>query len=59
MRVEAGAIAKKYLQQEFGIEVRAYLSQMGISRLIKWIGMRLKTTISSALMSIKWLRLTS
>ncbi|CSA38661.1 Uncharacterised protein [Vibrio cholerae] len=31
----------------------------GRSRLIKWIGMRLKTTISSALMSIKWLRLTS
>ncbi|QYO70753.1 chorismate synthase [Vibrio cholerae] len=29
MRVAAGAIAKKYLQQEFGIEVRAYLSQMG------------------------------
>ncbi|WP_277206809.1 chorismate synthase [Vibrio misgurnus] len=29
MRVAAGAIAKKYLQQEFGIQVRAYLSQMG------------------------------
>lgn len=29
MRVAAGAIAKKYLLQEFGIEVRAYLSQMG------------------------------
>ena len=29
MRVAAGGIAKKYLQQEFGIEVRAYLAQMG------------------------------
>ena len=29
MRVAAGAIAKKYLKQEFGIEIRAYLSQMG------------------------------
>jgi chorismate synthase len=29
MRVAAGAIAKKYLRQEYGIEIRAYLSQMG------------------------------
>ncbi|MCG2835689.1 chorismate synthase [Photobacterium sp. WH77] len=29
MRVAAGAIAKKYLKQVHGIEVRAYLSQMG------------------------------
>lgn len=29
MRVAAGAVAKKYLLQEFGIEIRAYLSQMG------------------------------
>ncbi len=29
MRVAAGAIAKKYLRQEFGIEIRAYLAQMG------------------------------
>ncbi|MBM7036267.1 chorismate synthase [Vibrio ulleungensis] len=29
MRVAAGAVAKKYLKQEFGVEVRAYLSQMG------------------------------
>ncbi|WP_086983541.1 chorismate synthase [Vibrio aphrogenes] len=29
MRVAAGGIAKKYLKQEFGIEIRAYLSQMG------------------------------
>ncbi|KLV09259.1 chorismate synthase [Photobacterium aquae] len=29
MRVAAGAVAKKYLQQVHGIEVRAYLSQMG------------------------------
>ncbi|MCV6627847.1 MAG: chorismate synthase, partial [Cellvibrionaceae bacterium] len=29
MRVAAGAIAKKYLKQEFGIEVRGYLSQLG------------------------------
>ena len=29
MRVAAGAIAKKYLKDQFGIEIRAYLSQMG------------------------------
>lgn len=29
MRVAAGAIAKKYLEQEFGIKVRGYLSQLG------------------------------
>ncbi|MER2493579.1 chorismate synthase [Catenovulum sediminis] len=29
MRVAAGAIAKKYLKQKFGIEVRGYLSQLG------------------------------
>ncbi len=29
VRVAAGGIAKKYLKQEFGIEVRAYLSQLG------------------------------
>lgn len=29
MRVAAGAIAKKYLREAFGIEVRGYLSQIG------------------------------
>lgn len=29
MRVAAGAIAKKYLKEQFGIEVRGYLSQLG------------------------------
>lgn len=29
MRVAAGAIAKKYLKEHFGIEISAYLSQMG------------------------------
>jgi len=29
MRVAAGAVAKKYLKQQFGIEVRGYLSQIG------------------------------
>ncbi len=29
MRVAAGGIAKKYLQQHFGIEIRGYLSQLG------------------------------
>ncbi|MGD8559937.1 MAG: chorismate synthase [Gammaproteobacteria bacterium] len=29
MRVAAGGIAKKYLQQEFGIAIRGYLSQLG------------------------------
>jgi chorismate synthase len=29
MRVAAGGIAKKFLKQEFGIEIRGYLSQLG------------------------------
>ena len=29
MRVAAGGIAKKYLKQEFGVEIRGYLSQLG------------------------------
>ncbi len=29
MRVAAGGIAKKYLKQKFGIEIRGYLSQLG------------------------------
>lgn len=29
MRVAAGAIAKKYLQQTFGVEIKGYLSQLG------------------------------
>ncbi|CAH0990629.1 Chorismate synthase [Sinobacterium norvegicum] len=29
MRVAAGAIAKKYLQQQHGIEIKGYLSQLG------------------------------
>jgi chorismate synthase len=29
MRVAAGGIAKKYLQQEFGVAIRGYLSQLG------------------------------
>ncbi|GEM79996.1 chorismate synthase [Vibrio superstes] len=29
MRVAAGAVAKKYLAQEFGVEIKAYLTQMG------------------------------
>lgn len=29
MRVAAGAIAKKYLQEKFGMQIRGYLAQMG------------------------------
>ncbi|MFW9297907.1 chorismate synthase [Glaesserella parasuis] len=29
MRVAAGAIAKKYLKEQFGVEIRGYLSQIG------------------------------
>jgi len=33
MRVAAGAIAKKYLRTEYGIEIRGYLAQLGPIRL--------------------------
>jgi chorismate synthase len=33
MRVAAGAIAKKYLKQRYGIEIRGYLAQLGPIRL--------------------------
>jgi chorismate synthase len=38
MRVAAGAVAKKYLQQACGIEVRGYLSQMGniVAESVDW-----------------------
>jgi len=38
MRVAAGAIAKKYLQQHFGITVRGYLSQLGpvVAEQVNW-----------------------
>mgnify|MGYP001812745648 FL=1 len=35
MRVAAGAIAKKYLLQEFGIEVRGWLAQLGPIRTVR------------------------
>ncbi|MFI2810441.1 MULTISPECIES: chorismate synthase [Microbulbifer] len=35
MRVAAGAIAKKWLRQQYGIEVRGYLSQLGPIRVEK------------------------
>lgn len=35
MRVAAGAIAKKYLKQEYGIEIQGYLSQLGPIRVEK------------------------
>lgn len=53
MRVAAGAVAKKYLKQVHGIEVRAYLSQMGIYQLIKLIGNKLSKMLFSVPMSIK------
>lgn len=59
MRVAAGAIAKKYLKQEFGVEIQAYLSQMGDISIDKvdWNGS--KTTLSSVLMPTKFLNLTN
>lgn len=38
MRVAAGAIAKKYLQERYGIEVRGYVSQIGdiVARQFDW-----------------------
>ncbi len=59
MRVAAGAIAKNTCSKSLALKCVLTCRKWGRSRLIKWIGMRLKTTISSALMSIKWLRLTS
>jgi len=40
MRVAAGAIAKKYLRQRLGVEVRGYLSQLGPIELelVSWEG---------------------
>ena len=38
MRVAAGAIAKKYLSQRYGIEIRGYLAQLGpiIAQRVDW-----------------------
>lgn len=41
MRVAAGGIAKKYLQQQYGIEIRGYLAQLGPIKIekIDWSAM--------------------
>jgi chorismate synthase len=41
MRVAAGGIAKKYLKQQYGIEIRGYLSQLGPIKIeaIDWVAM--------------------
>lgn len=41
MRVAAGGIAKKYLKQQYGIEIRGYLSQLGPIKVeaIDWAAM--------------------
>lgn len=41
MRVAAGAIAKKYLKQQFGIDIRGYLSQLGPIKIeaVEWDAM--------------------
>ncbi|MEM7026995.1 MAG: chorismate synthase [Pseudomonadota bacterium] len=40
MRVAAGAIAKKYLNEKFGLQIRGYLSQLGTEKIdfISWEG---------------------
>jgi len=48
MRVAAGAIAKKYLLQQFGASVRGYLAQIGTIRPRRSIGTRFTATRSSA-----------
>jgi len=41
MRVAAGGIAKKYLKQQYGIEIRGYLSQLGPIKveMVDWAAM--------------------
>jgi chorismate synthase len=34
MRVACGGIAKKYLKQAFGIEIKGYLAQLGSIKII-------------------------
>ena len=59
MRVAAGAIAKKYLQQKFGIVIRGCLTQMGdIPLAIKDWGWSSKIR-SSVPMQISWKRWTN
>ena len=38
MRVAAGGIAKKYLRQRYGIEIRGYLAQLGpiVAETVDW-----------------------
>lgn len=49
MRVAAGAIAKKYLQEKLGITIRACLTQMGPVKCEIKIGLLLSKTLFSAL----------
>ncbi|GAK87060.1 chorismate synthase [Vibrio ponticus] len=59
MRVAAGAIAKQYLKQEFGVEIRAYLSQMGDVAIEKVDWNEIENNPFFSLMPIKWKRLTN
>jgi len=59
MRVAAGAIAKKYLEQHCGILVRACLSQLGpksMKILLYGIGSKLSKTLSFLPMRVKSLK---
>jgi chorismate synthase len=53
MRVACGGIAKKYLKESLGIEIKGYLSQLGRLPLTILIGMKCTTIHSSALMQTK------
>ncbi|VEC81190.1 chorismate synthase [Raoultella ornithinolytica] len=57
MRVAAGAIAKKYLAEKFGIVIRGCLTQMAIFLWRSKTGNRLNKTRSSARTRIKLKRL--
>lgn len=56
MRVAAGAIAKKYLAQKFGVQVRGYLAQMGMLAVICSIGIWSSKIHSFAPMPANWSR---
>lgn len=47
MRVAAGAIAKKFLFEKFGIEIRGHVTQIGTEKPRNWTGMKFQIIRSS------------
>jgi len=54
MRVAAGAIAKKFLFEKFGIEIRGHVTQIGTEKQRNWTGMKFQIIRFSVVMWMQY-----